>query len=164
MAALLWQINSVGEQNNSVKTCFLRNSIQRLLQTTISCLCRSNKGAVGGSVAGDEDRLVGKKAQKTGRIWSIIIFCLFERDLACRWIGCIPLWAYSCRVVNTRAGSLSAGGALLKCISIRQAVRTNRNSLPLVIDIHPRDVQWGRVWPSDSCTHLAIHYFILLTL
>lgn len=107
VASCLWKINLVREESNykenhSVKTCFLRSSIQSLLQTRISLLCRSNKGPLGGSGARDEDRLklVRRKLWKQGGFDLLSSFVFIERDLACHGIACLPLCAYSCQVAN----------------------------------------------------------------
>lgn len=72
VAARLWKINSVGGESN-YQNMFSQKIHSEFVANKLSC----NKGPLGGSDARDEAQPHQEKALKTGRIWSIIIFCLY---------------------------------------------------------------------------------------
>lgn len=47
--------------------------------------------------------LSGESSEKQTVFDLLSSFVYIERDLACRWIAYLPLWAYSCQVVNNRS-------------------------------------------------------------
>lgn len=101
---------------------------------------------------------------------SVIVFCLYREGprspLNATTPPRPPAWPYSCRAVNN-------SDSLAPSRRGTPVMHFNQTGLRVLTVTHPpppsppppRDMQpEDRVWPSDSITYLAAHYFIPLTL